>query len=121
MATPSELSPNVSQLSLALTDLVRWEEFAIQLDGIDHVVTAKIQKEVFPDVEKWKMALYNKWLAVYPDATWSDVVKALKIIGENRLAQKVEREHMTRSSSSTHVTSGIEESTYVSGHRKRDL
>ncbi len=85
-----------SELSFALEDLVPWEIFATHLPGITQADIEKIQTDEPRDVAKQKMALVCKWLKVFPGASWSDVVKALKKAEENKLAEEIELKYVTR-------------------------
>ncbi len=85
-----------SELNFALQDLVPWEVFSTYLPGITQADIEKIQIDEPRDVAKQKMALVSKWLKVFPGASWSDVVKALKKAEENKLALEIESKYVTR-------------------------
>ena len=51
----------------------------------------EIIKREFPNsISDQKCALFDRWLRIYPSASWDDVVLALEAIGENHLAQTIQ-------------------------------
>ena len=82
----------VKELVTSLRDLVEWEQFGLQLPGIDYVEIKKIKRsDKRDDVTDAKTSLFDRWLSVYPDACWHDVVKALETIKENSIAEKLRK------------------------------
>ena len=77
-----------SQLTELLAPLNKWQDFADHLPGIkpEHVERIDIEERNIPNK---KRALYTKWLAIYPDATWQDVIIALEKAEQYALAKKV--------------------------------
>ena len=75
-----------------LHDLVKWESFAIELPGISIIDVEKIKRDNPLNVDDQKLALYRMWLQVSPNASYSDVVKALRMIKENNMAIKIQDE-----------------------------
>ena len=73
--------PTLAELNGSLKKLVEWEQMAIFLPTIDGSVIKTIKKENQNDSALQKFALYDKWLRVYPDASWEDVVHALREAG----------------------------------------
>ena len=84
-----------SQLTESLAPLNKWKAFADHLPGIkpDHVERIDIEEK---GIANKKRALYMKWLAIYPDATWQDVIIALEKVEEYNLAKKVKEEHCSQ-------------------------
>ena len=81
--------PTVQQLARELQDLVEWQELAIMLPNIDMTIITTIE-ENYPQKYRQKIAFYQKWLEVYTDATWSDVIDGLKTIKQAALAKALE-------------------------------
>ena len=79
----------VKELDEALTDLVNWDRFAIHLPGINSTDFDKIAAD-FCGVDRRKTRLFDLWLRKYSSASWTDVIIALKVIGENRIARDIE-------------------------------
>ena len=101
--------PTVPLLIQWLEPLVDWQSFACCLPGITQHDTLKIEAD-YSKVNDRKRELYSKWLDVYPEATWNDVITALKIRRENTLAQNV-REMIERQPSVLNVSTGAAVST----------
>ncbi len=97
---------HVSELSIALRELDEWDIFATHLPDITQTDIRAIKCEVPGNTEQQKMALFNKWLKVCPNASWSNIVTALSTIRENTLALKIKSEYITKDTD-TSVSSGI--------------
>ena len=70
--------PTVLKLVEYLVDLTDWVKFAQHLPGIEERHIDQIKKENRDKVDEERRALYKKWLEVYPDASWNDVIEALE-------------------------------------------
>ena len=81
--------PEVKDLVLRLKDLVEWVPFAEQLPGIKQSHIELIKAENRGKINDEKRALFIKWLAVYPDASYNDVINALKEAEEMKLATEI--------------------------------
>ena len=81
--------PEVKDLVLWLKDLVDWVPFAEQLPGITQSHIQMIEAQNRGKINDEKRALFIKWLAVYPDASYKDVVNALKKADEMKLAKEI--------------------------------
>ena len=79
----------VRELNEALKELTNWVEFAIYLPGIIFADTVKITTD-FNSVDARKMGLFDLWLRRCPSASWTDVINALKKIGEDTMARDIE-------------------------------
>ena len=79
-----------SELDRHLKDLVNWERFALHLPKMKQPDICLIKKNE-TDVTLQRLALYEKWLKVYPDASWKDVVQALETIEENTIARDLKK------------------------------
>ena len=82
----------VHELDTALRTLVDWEKFGTYLRNIEHHYIEKIKRDN-NGVDQQKRALYDKWLLLCPDASWSDVASALDKAEEKTLAEKVRKDH----------------------------
>ena len=101
--------PEVKDLVLKLDKLNKWEKFAGNLPEIEPHHVQKIKLENKDDIDGQKRALFNKWLAIYPEAKYSNVVEALERAGEKVLAYEV-RKWLGDGGQATKTTSdGIEE------------
>ena len=87
---PIDDKPTVPLLNQWLAPLVEWQEFGHLLPRItSHEIRMIEANESRSTIRDKKRALYNKWLAVHPRATWKEVVTALEKIEENQLAQDI--------------------------------
>ena len=75
-----------------LVDLTKWTKFAQHLPGIEERHIEQIKEENKGEIDDQKRALYKKWLEVYPNATWNDVIEALEKIERNDVAVKVKQQ-----------------------------
>ena len=106
--------PTVQQLDQSLEGLIKWKQFALYLPGIIEVHTAVIQEDKKDDVIGQKLLLYEKWLKVYPSASWQDVVHALEKVKENTLANAIKSKFLEQpQSEEKQVTGELEVSEYV--------
>ena len=87
--------PTLAELDRSLKKLVKWKQMAIHLPNIDASVIETIKKENQNDLAEEKLALCMKWLSVYPDASWEDVVDALREAEENVLANEIAQVHVS--------------------------
>ena len=87
--------PTLAKLNGSLKKLVKWKQMAIHLPNIDASVIETIKIESQNDLAEEKLALCTKWLSVYPDASWEDVVHALREAEENVLANEVAQAHVS--------------------------
>ena len=86
-----ERRPKVAELLEWLDEMVQWQNFGHLLPKMEpHYITV-IEKEKSGDISNQKIALYNKWLSVCPEAKWSDVIGALERTSHIVLASKVKQ------------------------------
>lgn len=85
--------PTVAQLDIALNNLTLWERFAYQLPAIEPAYIEIIKTDC-SGVILQRLALYDKWLKVYPEASWNDVATALSMIDENDIAREIQRKYL---------------------------
>ena len=90
--------PTLAELDESLKKLVEWKQMAIHLPNIDASVIETIKKESQNYLAEEKLALFRKWLNVYPDASWEDVVHALKKAEENTIANEIAQVHVSKKS-----------------------
>ena len=83
------VSLTVRDLDDHLRDLVKWKRFALNLPGIDQSDIEVIVTEKRDDVAEQKLLLFDKWLSVYPKATWQDVTQALEKADKFTIANKL--------------------------------
>ena len=82
--------PEFSILEEWLKPLIKWEKFGTFLPGISQEDIQEIEEDCV-GVDKRKRALCRKWLELYSNATWQDVITALKKAGYNALADDIQK------------------------------
>ena len=80
--------PTFPQIIEWLEPLIAWQDFGHFLPEMPPHVVQKIETDKATITER-KTALCRKWLAIYPKATWKDVINALEKIGENAMAENI--------------------------------
>ena len=86
----SKMKPTEQELTNRLRYLVYWEEFAINLPGIQRADILLIKREqTNVTLEEKKQALYDKWLQSCTSGNWGDVIQALMLIKQNALANTI--------------------------------
>ena len=95
--------PTVKQLATELQKVGEWQKLAIRLLKIemDHIET--IEKDYPLMKDRQKLAFYNKWLEVCPNATWSDVIDGLKEIECNAIAEGLKKK-LTATAKENNIT-----------------
>ena len=71
---------------------MNWTKFAQNLPKIEEDHIDKIKAENKDNIDEQKRALYNKWLEVYPEAKFSDVISALEKSEQKDLAKRIKEE-----------------------------
>ena len=80
--------PTVPQLCEELSSITEWENFVTFLPGIEaeHIGTIRNDHQ---GTANQRRAVFQKWLEIYPDATWSDVYDALMKVEKKSLASSL--------------------------------
>ena len=106
--------PSCLLFAKCLKPLVDWKPFAVCLPGITQSDVSIIDKTK-RNVHLKKMALHKRWLQANPQASWRDVINALKQCKENKLVDNIEHQ-MKWSTGGTDVEIAISNSgtTYTS-------
>ena len=84
--------PTVQELDQQLKDIVDWERLAIHLPKIKQTDIGLIKRDNPNSTSGQKLALFDKWLRSYPNASWDAVVLALEVIDENTLAENIQNQ-----------------------------
>ena len=94
--------PSCVSFAKYLKSLVDWKPFALCLPGITKAHVDIIDKTK-RNAHLKKMALHRNWLKVNPQASWRDVITALKTCHEDEVAKTVKHQ-MTQYHESVEVT-----------------
>ena len=95
----------VQEMDECLKGLVNWQRFAIHLPEIEPEDISIIVNNKRDDICDQRLALYEKWLHAYPDASWDDVIQALEIVKEDTIASKLKVKFPKTQQSTTVVSS----------------
>lgn len=88
--------PTIPELDRHLKDLVNWKQFALHLPGTDNTDIRVIESNKRDDtIDLQKIALYEKWLQVNPEASWGHVITALETVRENSIAKQLKEKYLT--------------------------
>ena len=80
----------MKQLEKELCEVSDWFRLGIQL-GVEHHVLQHIE-EGKKGIARCRIDMFSEWLKL-DNNEWSDIVKALKSVGEPKLAEKVAKKH----------------------------
>ena len=85
---------DVKNLLTACNDVSDWKQLGIQL-GITVTELDNIYKTYHTEgVVILKSHMFDVWLKNSPGASWTDLVKALRAIGNNMVASDIERDYI---------------------------
>ena len=104
--------PSEEKLTEYLDRLVNWQKFGTFLPGINSENIQVIERDHFGNTDRQKAALLTKWLHVYPDASWLDVISALEKSHEHSLASQIYLKVNTSSGASS-AQSNTSQSKYI--------
>ena len=76
---------NVKNVLNALTEVSEWHSLGIQLDILPHKLK---ELEEYPPHQR-KCHMIEKWLENDPNQSWEKLLKGLKNIGHNHVAQQI--------------------------------
>ena len=83
------LSPlTVNQLVEAVSTVTDWHKLGLRL-GIAIYNLRKIQ-DSYQGVDRRMAEMFDFWLETSPNATWGDLITALKAMGKHRVARDIE-------------------------------
>ena len=102
---------NVKNLSSELTTIVNWYELGIKLGVLKHELDI-IECDHQGNVQRMSEML-DLWLRSTPNASWVDVVSALKQMGENRVAECIHQDYI-RGDSKLFLLSSYNTNTQIS-------
>lgn len=85
---PQPLDLNLINLHCETREVTNVFTFGIYL-GIPSYIVESSEREFPHDLERRRMGLLSYWLRSNVTASWDDVLKALKRMGENRIWQTI--------------------------------
>ena len=89
---------NVKNLSSELTTITNWYQLGIYLNLQTHELDKIQQDHAHHGNDRQMLEMLALWLRRTPNATWQDVVSALKQMEENRVAENIRQKYLRRAS-----------------------
>ena len=89
---------NVKNLSSELTTITNWYQLGIYLNLQTHELDKIQQDHAHHGNDRQMLEMLALWLRRTPNATWEDVVSALKQMEENRVAENIRQKYLRRAS-----------------------
>ena len=92
-------TPSVRDLVNDVRSVSNWELLGLQLGVEQHELEViDVSENRIPNK---KMKMFQVWLKSNPGASWDDLVRALEVMGEKRVAGEVSRAHDVQPSATT--------------------
>ena len=92
------------ELDEQLGGLVEWEHFALYLPRISSADIAVIKRNNPLNNSNQKISLYEKWLRLFPQASWDNVIDALEKAKEYTIAKQIQTKLQEETVSNFHLT-----------------
>ena len=90
--------PTVDLLLEATTDVAKWRILGLKL-GLKACDLDCLHSTYHAEgVDTLKLKMFQEWLKRFPRASWDNVIKALKEMKENTVAEQIERDRHRQSS-----------------------
>ena len=70
-----------------------WRKLGLNLGIQDYELDKIKSSHPAEGCDGWKRETFSLWLRRTPSASWRDVVRALQQMGENRVAERIERKY----------------------------
>jgi len=86
--------PSTGSLCNELTSVSDWRKLGFNLGVQDYELEQIEQSHSTEGCGRWKQETFSLWLKRTPSASWRDVVKALRKMGENTEAKKIEQNYI---------------------------
>ena len=88
---------SVKLLVKAVSNVTDWHSLGLQLD-LTMSQLRNIESTYHKDgIERVKAEMFHVWLKSYPNASWTDLITALKAMDENGVANEIEEAHYGKS------------------------
>ena len=88
-------APTIFQLTAELIEMMDWYSLGVAL-RIHPNKLLEIQKlSPLEGIQRWRIDLLQHWLNSTPDASWNDIIVALKTIGHHTLSAKLREKYIS--------------------------
>ena len=91
---PSDCVLDVQHLSSELQSVTNWYQLGIHLGLETHELDMVQMDYAHQGNDRQRLQMLDLWLQRTPNATWEDVVRALELIGRNRVAENIRQKHI---------------------------
>lgn len=81
----------------AVNDVTEWHGLGLKL-GLKTSKLRKLENSYSGDTDRLKAEMFDVWLENSPDATWGDLIKALRVMNKNRVASDIEAKYLPETS-----------------------
>ena len=90
-------TPETAILCNELTSICNWRGLGLNLGVRDYELDQIQRSHPTEGCSRWRQETFSLWLQQTPRASWENVVKALRQMGENKVAAKIEQKYISRS------------------------
>ena len=88
------VKPDVKTLCNELVSVSDWRKLGLNL-GVEDYELDKIERShPNEDCDGWKQKFFSLWLRRTPSSSWRDVVRALRQMGENTVAEMIKQKYI---------------------------
>jgi len=84
---------DVKNLSSELSLVANWHQLGIKL-GLQPTQLCQIEIQHPLDIERRKVEVFHLWLQGKPGASWRDIITALREMGDNATAERIELKYV---------------------------
>ena len=91
---PSDSVLDVQYLSSELQSVTNWYQLGIHLGLETHELDMVQMDYAHQGNDRQRLQMLDLWLQRTPNATWENVVRALELIGRNRVAENIRQKHI---------------------------
>ena len=86
-------APTIFQLTTELIEMMDWYSLGVAL-RVHPNKLQEIQKSCPQEgIQRWRIDMLQHWLNSTPDASWNDIIAALKTIGHHTLSAKLREKY----------------------------
>ena len=91
------VKPDVKTLCNELVSVSDWRKLGLNLGVQDYELDKIERSHPSEDCGRWMQETFSLWLRHTPNASWGDVVGALRRMGENTVAERIEQKYIVAS------------------------
>ena len=88
--------PDTATLCNELASISDWRKLGLYLGVKDYELDQIERSHPTGGCGRWKQETFSLWLQHMPNASWGDVVGALRRMGQNTEAERIEQQYIVR-------------------------